>query len=146
MTPEALAALIEADPQAKALAKRGDDEGCAARCREIAPKVQMPLGAQEAQRILSERKKWAGVRAAANSAQPQNTREACQTLLDWVTAKYDLLMAAPMETALFADLTTSGVLLKADVDALRAASMMPDPISARDVSEAMKPQRPGGKV
>lgn len=141
-----LLALIESDPQAKALAKRGDDERCAARCREIAPKVQSPLGAQEAQRILSERKKWAGVRAAAISAQQQKAREASQTFLDWVSAKYELLMAEPMETSLFADLVTGNVLERADVDALRDASMVSDAISARDVSEAMKPQRPGGRV
>jgi hypothetical protein len=55
-------------------------------------------------------------------------------------------MAAPMETALFADLVSASVLSKADVDALLDASMVADSISARDVSDAMRSQRPGGKI
>lgn len=39
MTPEELKALIESDEQALALAKAGSADMCAARCREIAPKL-----------------------------------------------------------------------------------------------------------
>ena len=39
MSPEELRTLIESDPEAKRLALTGADDLCAARCREIAPKV-----------------------------------------------------------------------------------------------------------
>lgn len=146
MKPSNLFLLIQSDQEASRLARVGDDEQCAARCREIAPKIQIPLAAQQAQRILSARRKWAAVKGAANSTQSQSTRDACHTLLDWVTAQYDLEMAAPMETTLFADLVSASVLSKADVDALLDASMVADSISARDVSDAMRSQRPGGKI
>jgi hypothetical protein len=43
MTPQELKALIESDPQAKALAKAGNDYQCAIRCSEIAPKLPKQL-------------------------------------------------------------------------------------------------------
>lgn len=39
MTPQQLRTLIESDPQARSLAESGAADLCAARCREIAPKV-----------------------------------------------------------------------------------------------------------
>lgn len=39
MTPTELLQLIQSDPTALALATAGNDEACAARCREIAPLV-----------------------------------------------------------------------------------------------------------
>ena len=48
MTPQELKALIESDPQAKALAEAGNDHDCAIRCSEIGPLIRSSL-------ILTER-------------------------------------------------------------------------------------------
>ena len=48
MTPRELKALIESDPQAKALAEAGNDHDCAIRCSEIGPLIRSSL-------ILTER-------------------------------------------------------------------------------------------
>lgn len=48
MTPQELKALIESDPQAKALAEAGNDYACAIRCSEISPLIRLSL-------ILTER-------------------------------------------------------------------------------------------
>jgi len=146
MTNEELAALIESDAQAKAAAKRGDDESCAARCSEIAPKVQVPISASQAQYVLSARRKWGALKGAVQSTMPQSARESAQTLIDWIERGYSLDFTRAMDTDILAAVVTGGVLTRADSDALTAVGLVSQQISARQVSAAMAPKRPGGKI
>jgi hypothetical protein len=77
MTPEALKALIESDPQATALINAGNDHACAIRCSQIAPKVRVSL-------LLTERGLY-------NRLGPLNAETLLQKLMQY-TGSYTTLV------------------------------------------------------
>lgn len=147
MTPTQLYQLIISDQVANQLATKGDDEACAKRCTQIAPVVQNELAAKDVQYILSLRKKWGAIRyTAANASAEVESRQLCLQVTDWVDKSYSVDVTSPEIQELFTELVTKQILSSEDVEALVEKSYGLQTITTQDVSNAMAPHRPGGKI
>lgn len=147
MTLTELYQLIKSDPVANQLATIGDDEACAKQCSKIAPVVQNQLAARDVQYILSLRKKWGAIRyIAANTSAEVESRQLCLQVTDWVDKSYAVDVTSVEIQELFVELVNKQILSSEDVGALVQKSYVPQNITTQDVSNAMAPYRPGGKI
>jgi hypothetical protein len=148
MTPEALKAIIESDPQAKALAEVGNDYDCAIRCSQIAPKIRVSL-------LLTERGLY-------NRLGPMAAETLLQKLLQY-TGSYTSLVhrvlswLKPSEGGSdFGDpsmiaflsllLAENKSISQAEFDAVSNLSLTNQTISSEQVSTAWASYRPNGKI
>lgn len=147
MTPTQLYELIISDQVANQLATIGDDEACAKQCSKIAPVVQSELAAKDVQYTLSLRKKWGVIRyIATNTAAEAENRQLCLQVTDWVDKNYSVDVTHPEIQELFMELVSKQILSNEDVEALVQKSYVLQTITTQDVSSAMAPYRPGGKI
>lgn len=147
MTPTELHALIMSDDIAQQLAIVGDDEACAKQCTKIAPVIQTDLVAKDIQYILSLRKKWGVIRHIATDVSAQiESKQLCLQVTDWVDKSYSVDVTRPEIQELFGELVSKQILTSDDIQALIQKSYVPQRITTEDVSIAMTPYRPGGKI
>lgn len=147
MAPTDLYDLIMSDDVARQLATRGDDEACAKQCVKIAPVVQTDLAARDVQYVLSLRKKWGVIRHIATDALSDvSSRQICLQVTDWVDKNYSVDVTQPEIQELFLELVSKQILSNEDVQALVQKSYTAQRITTEDVSTAMRPYRPGGKI
>jgi len=145
MTPQELTALIESDVQAVGLAAVGDDRGCAVRCMAVAPNVHasktlterglyVELGAVQAETILQKLEAFA---LAGQAMSPVVAR-----VLKWLAPTNGGLDFGDLQTMqLIGSLTTGGLFTQEEYDAISAMSLVPNQVTADDVSAAMAVSR-----
>lgn len=147
MLPTDLYDLIMSDDVARQLATAGDDEACAKQCVKIAPVVQVDVAAKDVQYVLSLRKKWGVIRHVATDALGDvSSKQLCLQITDWVDKNYSVGVTQPEIQELFLELVGKQILSNEDVQALVQKSYTAQRITTEDVSTAMRPHRPGGKI
>lgn len=142
-------AAIQADATAKALAAAGSDAACAARLNAITPPVfGVTQGMVSATNLLV----W-GASSGARQAIEQGISSAVPGVPSACLAVRDLLAfggawdsANPTNQQLVTALVTAGVLTSGQGQSLLALGQSPVIVSGADVSRAMAPYRPNGKV
>jgi hypothetical protein len=147
MTPEELLTLIDSDPDASARATLGDDSGCALRCVAIAPHVRQPVSAGDCQYESMIGLSWGTMRVMATDATvPAQTRALCFQFIDQVQSGRPIDFALPQVAAMLAAMVQAQIVSQATADAIVAKSWVAQTITANDVSAAMSPRRPGGRI
>lgn len=149
MTDAELYALIQSDPTAKAHADAGRDADCAARCRAIAPPVL--TGNQATERSLYD--------AFADPADAEAILQGLATIgqsnpvvaraASWLKPDQGGLDVGHATVRTMLDQLAAAapnVFTAARVAAIKALGETAARISADDVSRAMLPHRPNGKV
>lgn len=146
MEKEQLKQLILSDETAKALADQGDDIGCAARCKEIAPKVRGAtelterglydkLGAIAAETVLQKLEAYNGANVAV-----------VKRVLSWLKPSNGGLDFSSQETLNFLQLlSVEEVITAEEFEAINSLSLYTDNISANDVSDAYNEIRINGE-
>jgi len=147
MTPTELLALIDSDSVASALAVAGDDAGCAARCVQIATPVRVPVAADTIKYSAVTSLSWAKIKLARDSAaSPVELRMICISFIDWVDSGRTINFDLPLVQGMLARLIAAGLVDQAVADQMIAMQSVPQTITANDVSAAMLPRRPEGKI
>ena len=144
MTKEELRALIDSDTQATEMAQVGNDAGCAARCSEIAPKVPGPERYIHGMDLVSAfadpavgADAWAKLKAAAGA----NPVVALAVEYMGPSSVRGLNISDERSLAMCDALKQSGVWTQAQADGVKALGMVPQTITADEVSEAMASDR-----
>jgi hypothetical protein len=148
MKPEELKALIESDPQAKALAEAGNDYACAIRCSEISPRIRSSLilterglynklGPMVAETILQKFEQYAGVYKSLVSR-----------VLKWLRpSEGGSDFGDPAMIQFLSLLLSEGLsITQSEFEAISNLSLSPEVINPGQVSEAWSSYRPNGKV
>lgn len=148
MTNEELRALIHSDRTAENLADIGDDAGCAKRCTEIAEPIRVEtiiterglykrLGSVVGESILQKFEAYQGTYKAQ-----------VQRVLHWMRpSEGGCNVGDPEFIRLLSMLRSDGIgLTDGEMQALLGVSLVPQNISAADVSAAWFLYRPDGKV
>ena len=147
MTPNELLQLIDSDAEASARATLGDDAGCALRCVEIAPLIRVPVPADDLRYESMLAMSWGAMRVKATDAEvPSHVRALCFQFIDQVQAGRPIDFALPQVGAMMAAMVQAEIVSQATADAIIARSWTKQTITANDVSAAMAPRRPGGKI
>jgi hypothetical protein len=147
MTPIELLALIDGDTVASGKAAIGDDSGCAARCIVIAPPVRVPVPAAELQYEAMLGMSWGVMKVKASQAEVAlEIRALCYQFIDQVQSGRPIDFALPQVSQMLAAMVATGIVSQATADAIIAKSWAPQTITANDVSAAMSPRRPGGRI
>jgi hypothetical protein len=147
MTQVELLALIDGDTVATAKAAIGDDSGCAARCVEIAPLVRVPVMPYDLQREAMLTGSWGAMRVTANDAAvPAHVRALCHQFIDQVQSGSSIDFALPQVSQMLGAMVATGIVSQATADAIIKKSWASQTITANDVSAAMSPRRPGGRI
>lgn len=147
MTPAELLALIDSDTEASARALYGDDAGCAMRCSEIAPLVRVPVAADDLRYESMLAMSWGTMRVKANDAEvPAQVRALCHQFIDQVQAGRPIDFALPQVGAMMAAMVQAQIVSQETADAIIGRSWSRQSITANEVSDAMLPRRPGGKI
>lgn len=147
MTNEELLQLIDSDADASARAALGDDAGCALRCVQIAPLIRVPVPADDLRYESMLAMTWGAMRVkATDAAVPQSVRALCHQFIDQVQADRPIDFALPQVGAMLAAMVQTEIVSQATADAIIARSWTRQTITANDVSAAMAPRRPGGKI
>ena len=134
MTPEDLKALIASDPEAAELFAKPDDEGCAARCRAIAPPLRRPIAAEVLRRATQATGVWGKMRLAAQrDATPDQLRAVLITFIDRMRQNEDLNFDEPAVRQMAAGLVAAGVVTQQQVDEIDAMANHPAEITGQDV-------------
>lgn len=143
MTPADLYTAIQADPAAAALAAAGNDAGCAARMAAVLPPV---LGVVRSRDLLIWGAKT-GVRARIEAKLTDPPVGAiCLAVRDLLYSGGDFDGANPDNQTMIVALVSAGVMTSDDQASLLTLAARPYPVTADDVSAAMAPHRPNGKV
>jgi hypothetical protein len=90
---------------------------------------------------------WGAMRVkATDAAVPQSVRALCHQFIDQVQAGRPIDFALPQVGAMLAAMVQTEIVSQATADAIIARSWTQQTITANDVSAAMSPRRPGGKI
>lgn len=147
MTPSELLTLIEGDTLANQLATAGDDAGCALRCIQIAPHVRVPVTADSLKYAAVTSLAWAKIKLARdNPNTPTELKIACISFIDWVDSGRTMNLDLPLVQGMLAGLIAAELVDRSVAEEMTASQSVPQVITANDVSTAMLPRRPGGKI
>lgn len=147
MTPEELLDLIDGDAIATERAGVGDDSGCASRCVAIAPLVRQPVPAADLQYEAMLGLSWGAMKVTASQADvPIQIRALCHQFIDQVQSGRPIDFALPQVEQMLAAMVAAQIVSQSTADAILAKSWAPQAITANDVSAAMAPRRPGGRI
>ena len=147
MTPAELLALIDSDSVALAFAVAGNDAACAARCIEIAEAVRKPVEAADLQYEAMIGMSWGTMRVkAGDSSVDGQIRALCFQFIDQVQSGRPIDFALPQVEQMLGAMVSVSIVSQATAEAIIAKSWVPQSITANDVSAAMLPRRPEGKI
>lgn len=147
MTSEEILAAIDSDAIAFEMARSGDDSGCAGRLVAILPKVQWPVAADDVLLIAARRGKWGAIALTCENQQADFTlRSVCKTFVDWTQAKRAIDFELESVQAMVAVLISASLITQLDIDEIKLMGLKPQAITTNEVSLAMAPRRPEGKI
>ena len=137
MTPSELYALIQSDPQAKALFAAGNDTECAVRCGVIAPTIRQRVPADRVQEAASINGLWGTLKIAAlNTSLTDPPRGAAIAFIDWVEAGRPLDMDNVAVQSMAATLISYSLATAEQIAQLSALADTPQTFTAIDVGAA----------
>jgi hypothetical protein len=141
MTPDQLKALIASDPEAKRLAESGAADLCAARCRQIAPKVTQAYRVKELDvlALYADPRDAETVMQQIERAAASNTAPLVKRVVKWLQPGADGvdLGNAQVRTLLTVPVNQGGAGLTAQqARPLLAAAEVEPQITGADVSTA----------
>ncbi len=147
MTPEELLEAIESDAEANQMAKVGDDSGCAARMAAILPKVRVSASAKDVMTIAARNGRWGAIALTCHKDDTDfTTRSVCKTFVDWVNSGSSIDIALGSVQQMIDVLLNASLITSSDISEIESLSWVPQVITANDVSAAMSPRRPGGRI
>jgi hypothetical protein len=147
VTSEEILAAIDSDPIAFEMARHGDDSGCAARLVAILPKIQGPVAADDVLLIAARRGRWGPIALTCENQQADFAlRSVCKTFVDWTQAKRSIDFDLPSVQMMISVLISASLITESDVSEIKTYGQEPHSITAMQVSQAMEPRRPEGKI
>lgn len=144
MTDAEVLTLIDGDPTASSLAASGDDAGCAARLGSIAPASESAPITQD--QLLMWGAATGAIKRIIDGQANASVGPLCQAVMIRVNSAGTFDASNAANKAGIAALVSAGILTSQEAQSLAAMGLRKPTITTDQVSRALSPRRPNGRV